>query len=151
MFASLTALATLPRSAIKSLLTDNASFRALADDADRFVIDMLEAFITAQFKTVIDILERNQPTIKLNPHLAPHAAKICSAIRTRACIQYFAPFKAVQISQMAKAFGTEPDAMLAEVVSLVQDGRLNARVDLIDRVGCTRRVAQTLIGSGAGT
>jgi hypothetical protein len=35
---------------------------------------------------------------------------------------------------MADAFGAKPDAMLKEVVGLVQDGKLNARVDLIDRV-----------------
>lgn len=151
LFATLTAMATLPRSAIKTLLTENASFRAIADDADRFVTDVLEAFITAQYKTVIALLDRHQviaptsllqladnggyqPLVKLNPHLAQHAEALYSQIRMRAIIQYFSPFKAVQIAQMADAFGAKPDAMLKEVVGLVQDGKLNARVDLIDRV-----------------
>jgi hypothetical protein len=53
-------------------------------------------------------------------------------------VQYFEPFTTVDLSRMAMAFNFTTDAakqaMIGELAVLIDHGRLNARLDMIDMV-----------------
>jgi COP9 signalosome complex subunit 1 len=70
----------------------------------------------------------------LNPLLSAHTPDLLSRIRTRGIVQYLSPFSSVRVSAMATAFGTDEDAMLAEVCALAERGDIPVKVDLVDRV-----------------
>lgn len=46
---------------------------------------------------------------------------------------YVTPFSSVQIGVMANAFGTDERQMLSSVEKLVEEGKIQGRIDLIDK------------------
>jgi COP9 signalosome complex subunit 1 len=80
-------------------------------------------------------LNGNEPHVLLNPFLSPHTRILIQQITTRAIIQYVTPFSTVQMGVMASAFDMPEEKMLGEVERLVEEGKIKARIDLIDYVG----------------
>ena len=65
----------------------------------------------------------------LFPQLVSHLTALTSQIRSRALVLYFQPFQSVRLETMGAAFGLGVKALEDEVVRLIKEGRLNARVD----------------------
>jgi COP9 signalosome complex subunit 1 len=55
-------------------------------------------------------------------------------IQSRAIVQYFTPFSSVSLSRMAGAFGYSESKMDAEVLRLIEEGCLKARIDSRNKV-----------------
>ena len=55
---------------------------------------------------------------------------------TRWLIQYVEPFSTVRVSIMAEAFGQSEKEMLERLESLIFNGKLKARLDIVDNVSC---------------
>lgn len=75
-----------------------------------------------------------QPTMLLNPFVAPHLTAIMDLIRTRAIVQYIQPFSSVDLATMSKSLGMSQDILLWEIEQLVERGKIKGRIDLIDQV-----------------
>ncbi|KLT39155.1 PCI-domain-containing protein [Cutaneotrichosporon oleaginosum] len=128
------ALASGTRDYVKRVLLDRPSFHAAIDDSQAWILDLVRAFVGAHYGEALAILRKAEPYMILNPFLAAHTADLLKKIRQRALVQYIAPFSSVRIAQMAAAFETAEDAMVHEVCQLAEDGSVQARVDLVDRV-----------------
>ncbi|BEI80381.1 hypothetical protein CcaverHIS002_0109100 [Cutaneotrichosporon cavernicola] len=128
------ALASGSRDYIKEVLLDRPSFHAAIDDSQPWILDLVRAFVGANYGEALTILRKAEPYMLLNPFIAPHTPVLLQNIRQRAVVQYVTPFSSVRISQMAEAFETDEDSMVYEVCQLAEDGAISARVDLVDRV-----------------
>lgn len=84
-------------------------------------------------------LTDSQPRHVLDIHLSHHIDVLLSQIRSRAIVQYFAPFSTTSLGRMATAFGWTETLMQAEVVRLIGTKDLKARVDSRNKVRCAMR------------
>ncbi|KAL7416943.1 26S proteasome subunit RPN7-domain-containing protein [Mrakia frigida] len=133
IYGSLCAVATLRRSALKSELLGNESFRAFVDE-ESYVRDIVDSFVEGKYKIALDLLETHSARHLLTPHLAHHLSNLTQSVRRRALIQYFQPFESVKLSRMGTAFGMKEEEVLRMVIELVESGEIDGRVDLPNKV-----------------
>lgn len=62
-------------------------------------------------------------------------------IRSWAIVLYFQPFKSIRLDRMASAFGWTVEEVEQNVVSLIQSGRIEGRVDSQNKV-CNTTLVQ---------
>lgn len=70
----------------------------------------------------------------LDPHLSNHMVNITNMIRSRALVQYFQPFASIKLDRMSSAFGWTVEELERQVVTLIQAGEIQARVDRQNKV-----------------
>ena len=56
------------------------------------------------------------------------------SIRT-VCFQYFSPYLSADLNRMAQAFNTTVHHLEDELMQLILDGQINARIDSHNKVG----------------
>ncbi|KAJ9119602.1 hypothetical protein QFC22_003311 [Naganishia vaughanmartiniae] len=139
IYASLAALATLPRAELKLDILGNSEIKYNMDHGGAaYTRDLVEAFVGAKYKKVLDILEQHKWRLLFDLHLQSQVTHLINAIRYRAYVQYFEPFQNVQLSRMATSFGTDGErarpGFEKDVIGLIQAGTLRARVDDIEKV-----------------
>jgi len=124
----LCSLASLPRSAIKVAVVDSETFSMFIEQ-EPYIREILDAYISSKFRLVLDILERNSAKHALSPPLMGHLPALMSQIRSRALVLYFQPFQSVRLDTMSSAFGIDVKRLEDDVVRLIKEDRLDARVD----------------------
>lgn len=50
------------------------------------------------------------------------------------CFQYFSPYSSVDLHKMATAFNTDVASLENELIALILDGQISARIDSHDKV-----------------
>jgi PCI domain len=71
---------------------------------------------------------------QIDIHLAPHIFELTNLIRNWAVVLYFQPFATIRLDRMSAAFGWTVDEVEAQVVSLIQSGNIQGRVDSQNKV-----------------
>ncbi|KAH7883123.1 26S proteasome subunit RPN7-domain-containing protein [Phlebopus sp. FC_14] len=128
IYGTLCALATLPRSAIKAQFLGNVVFSAYTEQ-EPYVRDLLQAYMSSDFKTVLELLSRYSTRHCVDIHLAAHVNELTQQIRNTAVVLYFQPFETIRLERMASAFGWNVEEVEREVVALIQSGQIQGRVD----------------------
>ncbi|THH00269.1 hypothetical protein EW026_g2236 [Hermanssonia centrifuga] len=141
IYGTLCALASYPRSAIKSHVLNNASFSVYIEQ-EPYVREVVEAYMASKFKTVLDILERNSTRHMVDIHLSSHVQNLVHLIRSRALVLYFQPFASIKLESMSLAFGWTPEYLEQQIVGLIQAGEIQARVDKQNRILQAKRTDQ---------
>lgn len=67
-------------------------------------------------------------------YIAPHVITLYSQIRNRALIQYFSPYLSADMCRMAEAFNTSVAALEDELMQLILEGQIQARIDSHNKV-----------------
>jgi COP9 signalosome complex subunit 1 len=67
-------------------------------------------------------------------YLHDHTVSLFGKIRTKLILQYFQPFSVIDISKMAHSFNVGVSEMEKELVKLIEDGAIDARIDSIRKV-----------------
>ncbi|KAJ9127550.1 hypothetical protein QFC24_000959 [Naganishia onofrii] len=139
IYASLAALATLSRDELKLDILGNSEIKYNMDHGGAtYTRDLVEAFVGAKYKKVLDILGEHKWRLVFDLHLQSQVTQLINAIRHRAYVQYFEPFQNVQLSRMATSFGIDEErarpGFEKDVIGLIQAGMLKARVDDIAKV-----------------
>lgn len=151
MLTAVCTLATANRDRIRRVLLDRTSFRSAVDDSNRWLLDLVQSYMDADYVKVMSLLAHAEPNLLLNPFIGTSAGTLLDLIRSRAMVQYVAPFSSVSISTMGEAFGMTQEAMVAEVEKLVERGLVKGRIDLIDKVRLSaRNCGSSLNITGAG-
>ncbi|KAL7424840.1 hypothetical protein Q5752_000525 [Cryptotrichosporon argae] len=135
--AIITALCLLTnsrRAHIRHELLDRPGFRAALDDASKWMLDAVRAFVDAKYGEAITLLRQHEADFAIIPFVSPHVGEIMSLIRTWAYVQYVQPFSTVRVSTMSQAFGVPEDVMIDELAKLIETNKIKARIDLIDRI-----------------
>ncbi|KAJ3574894.1 hypothetical protein NP233_g1464 [Leucocoprinus birnbaumii] len=122
IYGTLCALASMSRSAIKAQLLDNAVF-ALYIEQEPYVRELLEAYINSNFKTALELLSKYSTRHYIDVHLSQHVNELTNKIKNNAVL-----------GRMAEAFGWTVDMVEQSVVSLIQSGEIQGRVDSQNKV-----------------
>ncbi|KAH7911481.1 26S proteasome subunit RPN7-domain-containing protein, partial [Hygrophoropsis aurantiaca] len=133
IYGTLCALASLTRSAIKAQLLGNPIFSAYIEQ-EPYVRELIQSYMSSNFKTVLDLLSRYSTRHYADIHLAPHVHDVTNLIRNTAVVLYFQPFATIRLDRMSAAFGWSVDEVEKEVVALIQSGQIHGRVDSQNKV-----------------
>ncbi|KAI0772937.1 G protein pathway suppressor 1 [Trametes elegans] len=133
IYATLCALATFPRPAIRTQILDNDIF-GMYIEQEPYVRELLESYMNNRFKNVLDLLERYSTRHYIDIHLFHHVTKLTDLIRSKSLVLYFQPFSSIKLERMGQAFGWSVDELEHQVVALIQSGEIQARVDRQNKV-----------------
>ncbi|KAL2831821.1 26S proteasome subunit RPN7-domain-containing protein [Aspergillus cavernicola] len=143
VYGGLCALASMDRNELQRRVLDNNSFRNFLE-LEPHIRRAISFFCNSKFRPCLEILEAYQADYLLDIHLQRHIQTLYTRIRTKSIQQYLIPFSRVSLDSMAKIFvlGTTDQtiqtdsnsAFVQELIGLIQDGTLDARIDLEKRV-----------------
>ncbi|KAJ7253017.1 26S proteasome subunit RPN7-domain-containing protein [Mycena haematopus] len=133
IYGVLCALATLPRSALKTQILENSTFGVYVEQ-EPYVRELVEAYLSSNFKTVLELLNRYSSRHSLDIYLAEHVTELTNMIRNWAVVLYFQPFASIKLDRMSGAFGWTVDQVEEQVVSLIQSGSIHGRVDSQNKI-----------------
>ncbi|KAJ7829446.1 26S proteasome subunit RPN7-domain-containing protein [Mycena olivaceomarginata] len=133
IYGVLCALATLPRSVLKTQILENSTFGVYVEQ-EPYVRELVEAYLSSNFKTVLELLNRYSARHALDIYLAPHIAALANMIRNWAVVLYFQPFASIKLERMSGAFGWTVGEVEEQVVALIQSGDIHGRVDSQNKI-----------------
>jgi COP9 signalosome complex subunit 1 len=151
VYGGLCALASMDRHELQTKVLENASFRNFLE-LEPHIRRAISFFCSSKYAQCLDILEAYRADYLLDIYLQAHVPNIYRKIRTKSIVQYFAPFSRVTLGAMAHTFGTtatphqvgfasqsngsatQPQSIEDELISLIEKGILNAKIDLEARV-----------------
>ncbi|KAI0701936.1 G protein pathway suppressor 1 [Cytidiella melzeri] len=133
IYGTLCALASFPRSSIKAQILDNDNF-TLYIEQEPYVRELVEAYMSSKFKTVLEILEKHSTRHGIDVFLAAHVVNLTNLIRSRALVLYFQPFASIKLENLSAAFGWSPQYLEQQIVSLIQAGEIEARLDKQNKI-----------------
>ncbi|OLL24403.1 COP9 signalosome complex subunit 1 [Neolecta irregularis DAH-3] len=117
-------------SKLKDRVINNTDVRTFLE-LEPYTKELIQSFYNAKYSVCFDILRRYKPDFLLDIYLSEHVEKLYNEIKERAVTQYFQPFTSVSMEKMAEAFGWTYSEIFALVKKLVQDGKMEARIDTI--------------------
>lgn len=103
-------------------------------EQEPYIREILDAYMSSKFKTVLDLLERYSSRHYLDIHLSIHVKELATRIKNNALVLYFKPFASVRLESLASAFGLPLNEMERNIVALIQDGSIKGRVDSHNKV-----------------
>ncbi|KZT64455.1 PCI-domain-containing protein [Daedalea quercina L-15889] len=133
IYTTLCALSTFSRQQIRKQILNNDNFGVYIEQ-EPYVRELLESYMGNRFKLMLEILERYSTRHALDLHLAYHIAALTNQIRSRALVQYFQPFASIKLERMSTAFGWTVEELERQVVTLIQSGEIQARVDRQNKI-----------------
>lgn len=128
VYGSLCALATYSRQELATHLINSASFKQFAE-LDPQLREAVARFHESKYAECLSILQEVKSVLLLDMYLAPHVERLYRAIRNKALIQYFEPYSTASMHKMAAAFNTSVTDLEKEMITLIYDGVIKARID----------------------
>jgi COP9 signalosome complex subunit 1 len=141
VYGGLCALASMSRAELQSKVLENSNFRNFLE-LEPHIRRAITFFCGSKYSQCLDILESYRADYLLDIYLQPLVEDIYKRVRTKSIVQYFQPFSKVTLASMEKMFGTPATAtgatdgtgprqsFLDEIITLIEGGRLDARIDM---------------------
>ena len=133
VYGSLCALATFTRQELANQLINSTSFRQFAE-LEPQMREAVSRFHESKYALCLSILQEVKPILLLDMHLAPHVERLYKAIRNKALVQYFEPYSSASLHKMALAFNTNLDELEKDIVKLIYDGQIRAKIDSYNKI-----------------
>lgn len=133
LYGGLCALATLDRQELKSRVLSNSSFKALLELVPR-VRELINGFYDAKYAEVLRYMRELEEQLSLDIHMSAHVKDLYKLIRNRALIQYVSPYSSVDLQRMAEAFCTDVQSLERELVALIVEKAIQARIDSQNKI-----------------
>jgi len=133
VYGGLCALATLERAELTTSVIKNPAFKQFLDKAPE-MNQIIMDFKNSQYASMLKHMDDLKPSLSLDIHLARHLDTLIGQIRTRAMVQYFMPYSAVDLRQMATAFDRDVGLLEKELAQLITEGQISARIDSHNKV-----------------
>ncbi|KAJ3524692.1 hypothetical protein NM208_g11958 [Fusarium decemcellulare] len=128
IYGGLLALATMERKELQSRVLDNQSFRSFLEQ-EPHIRKAISLFVNGRYSNCLSILETVRNDYLLDIYLQRHISTIYSQIRSKCIVQYFIPFSCVTLDSLNKAFAPEGESIEDELVAMIRQGTLKARLD----------------------
>ncbi|KAI1861346.1 uncharacterized protein JN550_010876 [Neoarthrinium moseri] len=132
-YGGLLALASMDRSELQARVLDNANFRNYLE-LEPHIRKAVSMFVNGRYAACLAMLESYRPDYLLDVHLQKHIPAIYAQIRSKCIVQYFIPFSCVTLDSMNEAFAKPGESLEAELITMIRSGRLQARINTIDRL-----------------
>lgn len=144
VYGGLCALASMDRNELQRRVLDNNSFRNFLE-LEPHIRRAISFYCNSKFKPCLEILDAYRTDYLLDVYLQRHVILLYSRIRTKSIQQYLVPFSRVTLDSMSKIFCAQSEEgqveandssspFVQELIQLIQDGTLDARIDLEKKV-----------------
>lgn len=133
MYGGLCALATFDRQELQKLIIQSSSFKLFLE-LEPQLRDIIFKFYESKYATCLRLLDEIRDNLLLDMYLAPHVQILYTQIRNRALIEYFSPYLSADMNKMAEAFNRTVPALENELMQLILDGQIQARIDSHNKI-----------------
>jgi COP9 signalosome complex subunit 1 len=133
VYGGLCALASMDRSDLQDKVLANSEFRNFLE-LEPHIRRAINLFCNSKYSACLEVLEGYRNDYLLDVYLSKVLNTMYSKIRTKSIVQYFIPFSCVTLDEMASKFPTTDYRIEDELERMINDGTLDARIDLVDRL-----------------
>lgn len=133
MYGGLCALASFDRQELQKGVINSSSFKLFLE-LEPQLRDVVFKFNESKYAACLKLLDEIKENLLLDMYLAPHVNTLYTQIRNRALIQYFSPYLSADMNKMALAFNTSITALEDELMQLILDGQIQARIDSHNKI-----------------
>ncbi|KAL0271003.1 UNVERIFIED_CONTAM: hypothetical protein PYX00_008249 [Menopon gallinae] len=141
VYGGLCALATFDRNDLQKNVIVSSSFKLFLE-LEPQLRDIIFKFYESKYASCLTLLDEMKDNLLLDMYIAPHVSKLYMKIRNRALIQYFSPYMSADMRKMAAAFNTTVPALENELMQLILDGQIQARIDSHNKILYAKDVDQ---------
>ncbi|XP_011202927.1 COP9 signalosome complex subunit 1b [Bactrocera dorsalis] len=141
MYGGLCALATFDRQELQKNVISSSSFKLFLE-LEPQLRDIIFKFYESKYASCLKLLDEIRDNLLLDMYIAPHVNTLYTKIRNRALIQYFSPYLSADMRKMATAFNRSVPALENEVMQLILDGQIQARIDSQNKILCAKEADQ---------
>ncbi|KAK2164227.1 hypothetical protein LSH36_67g01013 [Paralvinella palmiformis] len=127
-YGAICALASFDRHELQKHVLSSSSFKLFLE-LEPQLRDILYQFHGSKYASCLKLLEEIKDNLLLDMYLAPHITTLYAQIRNRGLCQYFSPYLSADMHKMASAFNTSVLALEDELMTLILEGQINARID----------------------
>eukprot|EP00095_Tigriopus_kingsejongensis_P009880 maker-scaffold1136_size60149-snap-gene-0.12 protein:Tk09880 transcript:maker-scaffold1136_size60149-snap-gene-0.12-mRNA-1 annotation:"cop9 signalosome complex subunit 1" len=127
-YGGLCALATFDRAELQRDVITSSGFKLFLE-LDPQLREIIFSFYESKYGKCLKLLEECKPNLLLDIYLATHVNTLYGMIRNRGLIQYFSPFLCADLRLMATCFNTTLIDLESELMTLILDGQIQARID----------------------
>ncbi|XP_052069761.1 COP9 signalosome complex subunit 1-like isoform X1 [Mytilus californianus] len=132
-YGALCALASFDRSELQKNVISSGSFKLFLE-LEPQLRDIIHKFYESSYAQCLRLLTEIKDTLLLDMYLASHVNTLYTQIRNRALCQYFSPYLSADMRKMAEAFNTTITDLEDELMQLILDGQINARIDSHNKI-----------------
>jgi COP9 signalosome complex subunit 1 len=132
-YGALCALATFDRQELHRYIISSSTFKLFLETEPQ-LRDILYQFYNSKYASCLKLLDSLKDNFLLDLYLADHISALFAQIRSRALCQYFSPYLSVDMHKMASSFNTTIAVLEDELMQLILDGRISARIDSHNKV-----------------
>ncbi|XP_022650923.1 COP9 signalosome complex subunit 1-like isoform X2 [Varroa jacobsoni] len=133
IYAGLCALASFDRAELARNIIQQQNFKQFLE-LDPQLRELIQHFYESRYGQCLALLDQIRDNLLLDIYLAPHVISLYAQIRNRAWIQYFSPYLTADMNMMAVAFNTTVQQVEEEMMQLVLDNQIQARIDSHNKV-----------------
>ncbi|XP_050423955.1 COP9 signalosome complex subunit 1b [Adelges cooleyi] len=133
VYGGLCALATFSRSELQTSVISNNVFKLFLE-LEPEIRDAIFKFYESKYEICLRTLNKIKPTLLLDMYIGSHINTLFSNIRSKAMIQYFSPYDTACLKKMAMCFNTSLPDLENELMELILDGHIKARIDSINKI-----------------
>lgn len=133
MYGGLCALATFDRQEMQKNVISSSAFKLFLE-LEPQLRDIILKFYESKYASCLKLLDEIRDNLLLDMYIAPHVNALYTKIRNRALIQYFSPYMSADMRIMATAFNRTVGALENEVMHLILDGQIQARIDSHNKI-----------------
>lgn len=133
MYGGLCALATYDRSEIQKNVISSSSFKLFLE-LEPQLRDIIFKFYESKYASCLKLLDEIKDNLLLDMYIAPHVNSLYTQIRNRALIQYFSPYLSADMVKMSAAFNRSVPELENELMQLILDGQIQARIDSHNKI-----------------
>ncbi|XP_046993044.1 COP9 signalosome complex subunit 1 isoform X1 [Schistocerca americana] len=141
MYGGLCALATFDRHELQKNVIFSSSFKLFLE-LEPQLRDIIFKFYESKYASCLKLLDEIKDNLLLDMYIAPHVNALYTQIRNRALIQYFSPYLSADMHKMAAAFNTTVLALEDELMQLILDGQIQARIDSHNKILYAKEIDQ---------
>ncbi|XP_046352804.1 COP9 signalosome complex subunit 1-like isoform X2 [Haliotis cracherodii] len=132
-YGALCALASFDRQELQRNVLSSSSFKQFLE-LEPQLRDIIHKFYESKYASCLKLLDEIKDNLLLDMYLAQHVTTLYTQIRNRALCQYFSPYLSADMKKMAEAFNTTVPALEDELMQLILDGQINARIDSHNKI-----------------
>lgn len=141
LYGGLCALATFDRHELQKQVIFSSSFKLFLE-LEPQLRDIIFKFYESKYASCLKLLDEIKDNILLDMYIAPHVNSLYMQIRNRALIQYFSPYLSADMRRMAIAFNRTVSELEDELMQLILDGQIQARIDSHNKILYAKDVDQ---------
>ncbi|XP_003746672.1 COP9 signalosome complex subunit 1 [Galendromus occidentalis] len=141
VYAGLCALASFNRAELSREIINQQNSKQFLE-LDPQLRDTIQYFYESRYGKCLALLDSIRDNLLLDIYLAPHVSSLYSLIRKRAWIQYFSPYISADMNRMASAFNTTVRQVEEEIMQLILDNQIQARIDSHNKIVHAKDVDQ---------